>query len=174
MTATEVPSSKRVYEAIPGQGPDGERDIELPVVTLGTPDLEDALQRKIELVSGQDEDRLDLSTEEVRLLQDGNVEELERMIEDRKHLFRPQDITIEFYDLNFHTTVDADRRIVSVTSVFWNLLTFWKPKPQKRVNILANATGRILPRKMTLLLGPPGSGKSGKFSSDMTERSNHL
>lgn len=166
MTATEGPSSKRTYQAIPGQGHDGEQEIELPVATLGKPDVEDALERKI---NGQDGDRADLFTNEVRLLQDGNVEELERMIEERKHLFRPQDISIEFYDLNFHTTVDADRQIASVSTVLWNLLTFWKPKPQKRVNILANATGRILPRKMTLLLGPPGSGKSGNYASIMTK-----
>eukprot|EP01039_Chlorochromonas_danica_P003305 gene3305-3626_t len=76
MTATEGPSSKSVYQAIPGQGPDGEREIELPVVTLGTPDLEDALQRKIELNNGQNADRVDFSADEVRLLQDGNVEDV--------------------------------------------------------------------------------------------------
>eukprot|EP00981_Chlorochromonas_danica_P012460 scaffold4964_cov248-Ochromonas_danica.AAC.6 len=156
MTATEGPSSKSVYKAIPDQGHDGEQEIELPVATLSKPDLEDALKRNTQLRNGQD----GFSANEVRLLQDGNVEELERMIDERKHLFRSQDISIEFYDLNFHTTVDTDRQIVTVSTVLWKLLTFWKPVPQKRVNILANATGRILPRKMTLLLGPPGSGKS--------------
>eukprot|EP01039_Chlorochromonas_danica_P011331 gene11331-12646_t len=72
MTATEGPSSKSVYKAIPDQGHDGEQEIELPVATLSKPDLEDALKRNTQLRNGQD----GFSANEVRLLQDGNVEDV--------------------------------------------------------------------------------------------------
>lgn len=162
MTSSLVPSSNPAYQTLPGLH-DSDREIELP------PKQEDAavvqsVENDVEM-NGEAlvANAVPSDEVEVHLLQDGNVAELEKLMDDRKHLFRPQDVTIEFYDLNFYTFVDPERQIVTVSSVLWKLLTFWRPTPQKRVNILASATGRILPRKMTLLLGPPGSGKSGKI-----------
>jgi ABC-type Mn2+/Zn2+ transport system ATPase subunit len=44
------------------------------------------------------------------------------------------------------------------------LIFFWTNfEPKNDLYILSKMTGRISPRKMTLLIGPPGSGKSGNF-----------
>jgi ABC-type multidrug transport system ATPase subunit len=65
--------------------------------------------------------------------------------------------------LDLVTNVPKERKIASVSSVLMNLLCIFNPSPKEELHILSNLTGRILPRKMTLLIGPPGSGKSGNF-----------
>lgn len=95
----------------------------------------------------------------LRVLQDGNIEEIHQVLENAKKLSRSLDIEIEFHNLTFRTIV-SERRINTVASMLQNLLCFWRGSEKKEIDILADATSRILPRKMTLLIGPPGSGKS--------------
>ncbi len=95
------------------------------------------------------------------LMKDGTLEEFESMLERNKNLMRNTDIAVEFYNLNYSAKVPKEKVFPTVGSVLYYLLTMWLPRDLETVHILADATGRILPRKMTLLLGPPGSGKSG-------------
>lgn len=94
------------------------------------------------------------------VLKEGNFDELRQFLENQKQLTRDVGITIEFHDLNFTTMVDTEKKISSVGSVLSSLFSFWKCPEKKEVKILCNATGRIIPGRMTLLIGPPGSGKS--------------
>lgn len=100
------------------------------------------------------------------LMKEGSLEELESIVRKNLELLRNLDHSIEFHNLNYSTQIPKKRVVPTVGSLLLSILTFWLPQETEQLDILANATGRILPRKMTLLIGPPGSGKSGKnFSS---------
>lgn len=108
------------------------------------------------------------------LMKEGTVEELEGLTETTKELLRANDIAIEFHDLKYTTEIPKERKIQTVSTILLSMLTFWKSVEKREIDILAGISGRILPRKMTLLIGPPGSGKSGmktsrwpKFSVDL-------
>lgn len=97
------------------------------------------------------------------LLKEGTAEELEGLTEKTKGLLRSMDVSIEFHNLTYSTEVPKERQIQSVSSTIASMVFFWKTVEKNRLDILANVSGRILPRRMTLLIGPPGSGKSGIF-----------
>jgi ABC-type multidrug transport system fused ATPase/permease subunit len=100
------------------------------------------------------------------LVKDGSIEEIETVISAQKEYIRKIDITVEFHNLTYRTNIKSKHEIYSIGSILKNLFCFWKSFDKKiEVNILSDLTGRILPRKMTLLIGPPGSGKSGTFYS---------
>eukprot|EP00981_Chlorochromonas_danica_P002642 scaffold519_cov179-Ochromonas_danica.AAC.1 len=94
------------------------------------------------------------------LLKVGNIEEIQATLVNAQKIARLPDISIEFHDLCFTTSVPVKREIPSTGYIMRNLFCFWKKTEMKEVAILSHLTGRILPRKMTLLMGPPGSGKS--------------
>lgn len=58
-----------------------------------------------------------------------------------------------------HSGVVPKTKIPTVGSTIRDILLFGQG-PKQRVDILKNLTGRIATRKMTLLMGPPGCGKS--------------
>ncbi len=95
------------------------------------------------------------------VFKEGKIEEIKNLVEIQKKLIRDLDIRIEFHDLTFSTMVEKESTIQTVGSLLMSLLFFWNCPQKKRVDIISNLSGRILPRKMTLLIGPPGSGKSG-------------
>lgn len=95
------------------------------------------------------------------MMKQGSLEELEWIVENNKKLIRNLDIAVEFHNLSYSTEVPKNSVIPTVGSVLFSMLTACIPKQTETIHILAESTGRILPRKMTLLLGPPGSGKSG-------------
>eukprot|EP01033_Poteriospumella_lacustris_P015615 gene15613-11178_t len=94
------------------------------------------------------------------LMKQGSLEELESIVQKNVDLIRNFDHSIEFHGLNYSTEVPKKKVIPTVGSLLLSLFTFWLPQETETIDILANATGRISPRKMTLLIGPPGSGKS--------------
>ncbi|RYH29128.1 hypothetical protein EON65_09585 [archaeon] len=97
-------------------------------------------------------------------VKEGNIEELQEILEHQKKLVRTQDLSIEFHNLSVSTTVNFNSGITSVASVIYDMFSFLLTSNVKKVDIVSNLTGRILPRKLTLLMGPPGSGKSGKVT----------
>ncbi len=99
---------------------------------------------------------------EKNLLQNGTAEEIEQLIENHKPYVRDNDFSVEFYDLTMSTEVPVKHEIFSISSIFYSVFCLWKRLHQetKEIHVISNLTGRILPRKMTLLIGPPGSGKS--------------
>jgi len=96
------------------------------------------------------------------LLQQGTAEEIQILINNQKQYLRDNDFPVEFYDLTMSTEVPVEREIFSISTILYNIFLPWKAfnKPKREIHIISNLTGRILPRKMTLLIGPPGSGKS--------------
>lgn len=101
------------------------------------------------------------------LLASGNIEEISATLERNKTLVRKIHFPIEYYDLTYSTTVTSKNpSIESVSSLVNSIVCFCQSKKEKKVvDILAQVTGRIQPGKMTLLMGPPASGKSGKYFS---------
>lgn len=94
-------------------------------------------------------------------LQDGDIGALRNMLQQRTYLYRGFDIPVEFHNLAFTMKVDMERRIPTVLTMLSSMVCWWQHFQEKKtVHILANATGRIPARKMTLLIGPPGAGKS--------------
>ena len=95
-------------------------------------------------------------------MKDGTEEELKAHLEAQLKLMRDNDIHIEFQDLTFKVSVPSKRTIPSVGTALKSMICFWTNcEPQKEVHIISKLTGRIRSRVMTLLIGPPGSGKSG-------------
>ena len=96
-------------------------------------------------------------------ISDASEEQLKRLLQQQKQHVRPLDITLEYSHLTYRVYVAQNREIPSVSSLMKSLLCFWtKFARKKEIKILSDVTGRIKPRKMTLLIGPPGSGKSGR------------
>ncbi len=127
--------------------------------------LEEALHEQgIEIPEAHIDRNLYAKEERIKngLLQQGTAEEIQILINNQKQYLRDNDFPVEFYDLTMSTEVPVEREIFSVSTVLYNIFLPWKAfnKPKREIHIISNLTGRILPRKMTLLIGPPGSGKS--------------
>ena len=108
-----------------------------------------------------DEGRM-LASKDPNLLLSASEKDVKVLIDNRKELFRDMDITIEYQNLSFIVKVPLNPEVSTVATTLTSMMKFWETKPTKEIRILSNVSGRIAPRKMTLLLGPPGSGKSGK------------
>lgn len=97
-------------------------------------------------------------------LQDGDIGALRNMLQQRSYLYRGFDIPVEFHNLTFTMKVDMERKIPTVLTMLSSMFCWWQHFQEKKtVHILDNVTGRIPARKMSLLIGPPGAGKSGKL-----------
>ena len=92
----------------------------------------------------------------------GTIEEIEGLLDKYQDYVRPIDILIEYHNLTMSTYINENAEVNSVGSILKSVLYFWQTQEPTKIDILSELTGRILPGKMTLLLGPPGSGKTGK------------
>ena len=102
-------------------------------------------------------ERLSSDNRIARLLLDGTYEELKKYAEDMEKLCRKFTCKVTYRDLGIWT-MSPKAEIETVAS---SLLTcLCGTGPLNRVDILKGLSGRILPGKLTLLLGPPGSGSS--------------
>lgn len=77
-----------------------------------------------------------------------------------KELQKPFHVTIDFKDLSLWTMAPKENIQTVGTAI---LQLFMGSGPKHRVDILKGLTGRISPYKMTLLLGPPGAGRTGNL-----------
>jgi ABC-type transport system involved in cytochrome c biogenesis ATPase subunit len=107
----------------------------------------------------------DNSSSTMHLFKDGSFEEIEKLVNETKDLIRKTDVSIEFHELTLSSTVPKQQYgIFSIYSIFSSIFCFWNSflhgNSVKKIQILSQLTGRISPRTMTLLIGPPGSGKS--------------
>lgn len=97
-----------------------------------------------------------------RILEDGTISELEDLLDQQTEAWsREMDIPIEYHDLTLTSNVPTDQVIPTVLTMLSSMLFFWKTPSTKEIDILSHLNGRVLPRKMTLIMGPPGCGKSG-------------
>lgn len=70
-------------------------------------------------------------------------------------------LTIEFTDLEYHVPIPAkDNKIPSLPSALLETLMFFRKKDTKVCRALERCSGVIKPGSMTLILAPPGHGKS--------------
>jgi ABC-type multidrug transport system ATPase subunit/ABC-type multidrug transport system permease subunit len=92
------------------------------------------------------------------LMQDGSFESLDKTISKLKQYLHILPIDVQYHDLSFWGMV-SKTRIPTVGSTLRDLFLFGTG-PKQRVDVLKNLTGRIASKKMTLVMGPPGCGKS--------------
>lgn len=92
------------------------------------------------------------------VMQDGSFESLDKTISKLKQYINILPIDVQYHDLSFWGMVSRTR-IPTVGSTLKDLL-FFGIGAKQRVDVLKNLTGRIASQKMTLVMGPPGSGKS--------------
>lgn len=129
-------------------------------------DPESQVQMKV--LSASSEESKDLSSpisKPSRVLQIGNKEEILEHLMRLKSLYRSVNVTIKFRNLSFWTMVSKPV-IPTVGSTLRKPITGYF-EPKYRFDILKDLNGRFSPSRMTLILGPPGSGRSGKFPIDI-------
>eukprot|EP01034_Spumella_vulgaris_P029906 gene29906-37037_t len=88
---------------------------------------------------------------------DGSLDALEKSTKLHSDHVQRHEIQVQFRNLTFWNTV-PDKVIETVGSTFLSL--FGVGGKKHRVDIVHDLTGRILPKRMTLVMGPPGSGKT--------------
>ena len=105
-----------------------------------------------------DENNEQMNDEVSPLLQDGSTKSFRQLLESRAN-FRSErsPMAIHYENLSYWTMV-TKQQIQTVASAASKIL--FGSGPQSRVDILHSMTGRIQPAAMTLLMGPPGCGKS--------------
>jgi SpoVK/Ycf46/Vps4 family AAA+-type ATPase len=93
----------------------------------------------------------------IGLLKTASMEELHALLEKVKKLRRKFAVTVKFKDFGVWT-LSSKKVIPTVGTALKRLIL--GAGHRERSDILKGLTGRIAPQKLTLLLGPPGCGKS--------------
>mmetsp|Transcript_24221 Transcript_24221/g.24835 ORF Transcript_24221/g.24835 Transcript_24221/m.24835 type:complete len:1388 (-) Transcript_24221:477-4640(-) len=91
-------------------------------------------------------------------MEDGSLDSLTKALSHITPHMNIPNVDVQFKDLSFWGIVPKTR-IPTVGSTFRDLL-LCGAGPKQRIDILKNLTGRIASKKMTLVMGPPGCGKS--------------
>ena len=99
---------------------------------------------------------LDSCEYEDRMMRDGTLNSLMKSITSVKDHNQMHEVYVQYRNLSFWNVV-PERTILTVGSTLHRC--FLGSGPKKRVDILKDLNGRILPKTMTLLMGPPGCGK---------------
>jgi hypothetical protein len=92
---------------------------------------------------------------------DGSLNSLMKSVTSIKEHNQMHEIYVQYRNLTFWNMV-ANRKIPTVGSTIRNIV--FGSGPKRRVDIIKDLTGRILPKTMTLLMGPPGCGESDNLS----------
>jgi len=99
------------------------------------------------------------------LMKDGSLASLVRSVEKVTNLTRRYEINVQFRNLTFWSNVPK-KAIPTVGSTIKEM--FFGSGKKHRVDIIHELTGRILPRTMTLVMGPPGCGECYFYSMFQT------
>ncbi len=91
------------------------------------------------------------------VMEDGRLETLTKVIEKQVEHTRRYEIQVQYRHLTFWNEL-AEKGIPTVGSNLRSLFMMGGGK-KRRVNIVKDLTGRILPKRMTLVMGPPGCGE---------------
>jgi hypothetical protein len=91
-----------------------------------------------------------------RIMKDGSLAALQNSLTKIQDHNKMHEVSIQYRDLTFWNTVPK-KTIPTVGSAIKGFLLGSGPK--HRVDVIQGLTGRILPKTMTLLMGPPGCGK---------------
>jgi hypothetical protein len=90
------------------------------------------------------------------LMSDGSLAALTKSVEKFEEHAHRYEIQVQYRNLTFWSMV-APNKIPTVGSQFLSM--FLGSGKKHRVNIINDLTGRILPKRMTLVMGPPGCGE---------------
>ena len=93
---------------------------------------------------------------EDRIMHDGTLNSLMKSMTSIKDHNQMHEIQVQYRNLSFWNVV-PESKIATVGSTLRKC--FLGSGPKRRVDILKDLNGRILPKTMTLLMGPPGCGK---------------
>ena len=99
--------------------------------------------------------------EHENVMKDGSLESLAKSYEQIKAHAMSYEIKVQYRNLTFWNNMPK-HTIPTVGSSFKGL--FMGPGKKERVDIIKNLSGRILPGRMTLVMGPPGCGKHFFFT----------
>jgi ABC-type multidrug transport system ATPase subunit len=91
-------------------------------------------------------------------MKDGSNEALEAVLSNMEKLTTNYPVKVQYKDLGYFTYTPNRVSVPTVGNTLKNMI--FGSGPRHRLDILKGATGRILPGRFTLILGPPGSGKS--------------
>ena len=92
-----------------------------------------------------------------RMMADGSLVALAESLKATEGHNKMHEVSIQYRNLTFWNTMPK-KTIPTVGSSI--LKMFMGGGPKERVNIIKDLTGRIMPKTMTLLLGPPGCGET--------------
>ncbi len=90
-----------------------------------------------------------------RIMEDGSLNALATSLAVIREQYKMHEVSVQYRNLTFWNNVPK-KSIPTVGSAVKNLLFGGGPK--ERVDIVKDLTGRIMPKTMTLLMGPPGCG----------------
>lgn len=91
-----------------------------------------------------------------RLMPDGSLTALQKSLHSIKEHYKTHEVSVQFRNLTYWNLIPK-RVIPTVGTALRNFMLGGGPK--EKVDIIKNLTGRIMPKTMTLLMGPPGCGK---------------
>jgi hypothetical protein len=91
------------------------------------------------------------------LMEDGSLAALTKAVEKHDHHVHRYAIHVQYRNMTFWNMI-PEKTIPTVGSVLLNMVGVGGKK--RRVDVVKDLTGRILPKRMTLVMGPPGCGES--------------
>ena len=92
-----------------------------------------------------------------RLMANGSLSALTKSVEKLKPLTHHYEVTVQYRNLTFWNDLPGQITYPTVGSTLAKV--FYNSEKKHRVQIIGDLTGRILPKRMTLVMGPPGCGK---------------
>ena len=95
-----------------------------------------------------------------RFMKDGSLDALAKSVGRITEHTHRYEIQVQYRNLTFWNNL-AKKKIPSIAASFKSM--FLGSGKKHRVNIINDLTGRILPKRMTLVMGPPGCGKNFPF-----------
>jgi len=125
-------------------------DLEMFVMENGL-QVPEELKKKREVVPAL------VVAEHENVMKDGSLESLAKSFERTKPHSMNYEIKVQYRNLSFWNNMPK-HKIPTVGSSFKEL--FMGSGKKERVDIIKDLSGRILPGRMTLVMGPPGCGKS--------------
>lgn len=105
---------------------------------------------------------------------DGSLDSLQKHLKLVQTYIRRFPLYVQFKDLSYWNLI-PDKQIVTVGTAVKEI--FFGSGKKHRFNVLHELTGRIAPAKITLLMGPPSSGKTSllkALSGQLVVGSSHL
>ena len=99
----------------------------------------------------------EVSSPEAVGLSDASVDSLKKLFTRLRNMFEEHDLVIDYENLHLWTMASKARITTMSTAI---LETFIGSGRKSKVDVIKNLTGRIRTGKLTLVIGPPGCGKT--------------